>query len=186
MSRIGKSRIELPLDASLVVQGSMVEVNGPKGQLRLDLPPFISIQQEGSVVEVVTTGQGKDENALHGFVRALLANHIKGVTSGWERILELSGVGYRAALSGSALELSVGFSHPIRINPPPGITFEIKEGKISVFGIDKQVVGQTAAHIRAVKKPEPYKGKGIRYQGEHVRKKAGKAAKAVGSASSSK
>jgi large subunit ribosomal protein L6 len=137
-------------------------------------------------IEVKRSGNDKPTKALHGYVRANLDNLITGVTKGWTRVLELSGVGYRAAVTGANLTLNLGFSHPVTVVPPEGIQFSAAEGKIVVSGRDKQLVGQVAAKIREIKKPEPYKGKGIKYQGEHIRKKAGKAAKAIGGAPGAK
>ncbi len=182
MSRIGKTPIIVPKEITVAKEGSTVVVKGPKGELRLTLPPGVALKTTNEKLEVVSSGADKRSRALHGFVRAQLANHIKGATSGWSKVLELSGVGFRAAVSGSNLVLTIGFSHPVTVTPPPGITFSITEGKIVVSGVDKQLVGQVAASIREIKKPEPYKGKGIKYQGEHIRKKAGKSAKAVGGA----
>lgn len=182
MSRIGKTPITVPSDVTVTAAGSRVIVKGPKGELVLTLPAQVGLKNIGGCLEIVNQSQDRRSRALHGFVRAQLANHIKGVTVGWTKTLEMAGVGYRASLSGSDLVLTVGFSHPVKIVPPPGITFALNEGKIVVAGVDKQMVGQIAAEIRSVKKPEPYKGKGIRYQGEHIRKKAGKSAKAIGGA----
>ncbi|MFZ5845344.1 MAG: 50S ribosomal protein L6 [Patescibacteria group bacterium] len=180
MSRIGKAPIILPKDVTLTTMGNVAVIKGPKGELRLTLPPMVSLKITDSEITVVGQYTKKMGSALHGFIRAQLANHIKGVSEGWTRILEMSGVGYRASLAGANLVLTVGFSHPVTIAPPPGVTFAIREGKIVVSGPDKQVVGQVAANIRAIKKPDPYKGKGIKYQGERLRKKAGKSAKAIG------
>ncbi len=182
MSRIGKTPIIIPKEITVAKEGSTVVVKGPKGELRLTLPPGVDLKTTNEQLKVVSSGADKRSRALHGFARAQLANHIKGVTSGWNKVLELSGVGFRAAVSGANLVLTIGFSHPVTITPPPGITFTINEGKIVVSGVDKQLVGQVAAGIREIKKPEPYKGKGIKYQGEHIRKKAGKSAKAIGGA----
>lgn len=182
MSRIGKTPINVPQEVTVTKEGNIVVVKGPKGELRLTLPPKIDLKAKGEQLEITSAGQDKRSSALHGFVRAQLANYIKGVTSGWSKVLELSGVGFRAAITGANLVLTVGFSHPVTIAPPPGITLSVVEGRIVISGIDKQLVGQVAAGIREIKKPEPYKGKGIKYQGEHIRKKAGKSAKAVGGA----
>ncbi len=185
MSRIGKAPVSVPKDVSVNLTGSEVSVSGPKGQIAMAIPHGIEITKEGDVLVVVRKNNDKPKRALHGFVRANVANAIEGVSKGWTRILELSGVGYRANLSGANLVLSVGFSHQVTITPPKGITFAVNEGKIVITGVDKQEVGQIAATIRAVKEPEPYKGKGIKYEGEHIRKKAGKA-KAVGGAPGAK
>jgi large subunit ribosomal protein L6 len=182
MSRIGKTPIEIPQAVTVDLNGGQVKVKGVKGELSFTIPAGISVRREGERLIVENAKTGKTADALFGYARAQLSNNVDGVTRGWERILELTGVGYRAAVEGTTLVLTVGFSHQVKIDPPAGITFTIKEGKIVVSGIDKQAVGQIAAKIREVRKPEPYKGKGIKYLGEHIRKKAGKAAKAVGGA----
>lgn len=181
MSRIGNAPIEVPKEASAIVEADTLVVNGPKGELRMMIPKIIAFTVEGNTIAVSRKHNDKPSRAAHGALRAIASNMITGVTTGWTKTLELTGVGYRAALSGANLVLSVGFSHQVTIVPPKGITFATTESKITVSGIDKQQVGQIAADIRAVKKPEPYKGKGIKYQGEHIRKKAGKA-KAAGGA----
>lgn len=185
MSRIGNAPITVPKDATVSLEGSAVIVKGPKGELRFVVPQGINIDIHDVTVEVTRKHNDKPTRALHGALRATISNMILGVTVGWTRVLELTGVGYRANLTGANLVLSVGFSHQVTINPPSGITFAVAEGKITISGIDKQQVGQTAANIRSVKKPEPYKGKGIKYEGEHIRKKAGKA-KAAGGAAGAK
>ncbi len=182
MSRIGSQQIEVPTDVTVTTEGNVVKVKGPKGELSLTVPVEISVAKEQTTVSISRQDESKATRSLHGFVRAELSNYITGVRQGWNKSLELSGVGYRASLSGTNLVLNVGFSHPVTITPPPGIVFTLAEGKIIVTGIDKRLVGQIAADVRSVKKPEPYKGKGIKYTGEIVRKKAGKAAKAVGGA----
>jgi large subunit ribosomal protein L6 len=183
MSRIGKTPIEILKEITVTIVDNTVIVKGPKGELSFIVPVGISVEKNDTVLNVKNTNSGKAADALYGYVRAQIANNIIGVSKGWDKILELSGVGYRAAIEGVTLVLTVGFSHPVKIEPPSGITFTVKEGKIIVSGINKQAVGQIASTIRSVKKPEPYKGKGIKYLGEHIRKKAGKAAKAVGGAS---
>lgn len=186
MSRIGNAPIEIPKDATISLDGKHIAVKGSKGELSFFVPLGIEVaQQEG---ELVVSRKRNDtaSRALHGFVRAHIANMVEGVTKGWTKTLELSGVGYRAAMSGANLVLNVGFSHQVTLTPPAGIGFAIVEGKIVVSGIDKQQVGQTAAEVRVVRVPEPYKGKGIKYQGERVRRKAGKSAKAVGGAPGAK
>jgi large subunit ribosomal protein L6 len=177
MSRIGKRPIEVPAGVLVSIDPGRVTVSGPRGELRQDVPQRISIvQEEGQIVVTRPTERGEDR-ALHGLARTLVANMVEGVTSGFEKRLELQGVGYRAALAGSNLELAVGYSHPVRIVPRQGIEFEVPTPtEIVVRGIDKQMVGQTAAEIRKVRPPEPYKGKGIRYQGVYVRRKVGKRA----------
>ena len=177
MSRIGKRPIEVPAGVIVSVDPGRVTVSGPKGELRQDVPTRMKIEQEdGSSVVTRPTERG-DDRALHGLTRTLVANMVEGVTKGFEKRLEIQGVGYRAALSGTNLELQVGYSHPVRITPREGISFEVPvPTQVIVRGIDKQVVGQTAAEIRKVRPPEPYKGKGIRYEGEFVRRKVGKRA----------
>ena len=177
MSRIGKRPIEVPAGVTVTVDTGRVTVHGPKGELRQVVPQRIAItQEEGQIVVTRPTERGQDR-ALHGLTRTLVANMVEGVTKGFEKRLELQGVGYRAALAGTNLELQVGYSHPVRITPRQGIEFEVPvPTQIVVRGIDKQMVGQTAAEIRKVRPPEPYKGKGIRYEGEHVRWKVGKRA----------
>jgi large subunit ribosomal protein L6 len=180
MSRIGKTPIEMPQGVTITKDGSSLLVKGPKGELRGPIPEGIEMAINGTVCTIINTKTDKKHIALHGFTRATLANMVKGVTIGWTKTLELAGVGFRATVINMNLVLTVGFSHEVTIVPPPGISFAVTEGKIVVSGNDKQVVGQVAANIRNVKKPEPYKGKGIKYQGEHIRKKAGKSAKAIG------
>ncbi len=177
MSRIGKKPIEVPAGVLVSVDPGRVTVSGPKGELRQQVPQRMQIsQEEGSITVSRPTERGEDR-ALHGLTRTLIANMVEGVTNGFEKRLEIQGVGYRAALAGSNLELQVGYSHPVRITPREGISFEVPiPTQIVVRGIDKQIVGQTAAEIRKVRPPEPYKGKGIRYEGEYVRRKVGKRA----------
>ncbi len=176
MSRIGNAPIELPSGVEVKADNGSVEVKGPKGTLTQRFDPSIAVSIEDGVV---TLSRGNDERhtrALHGLSRALLNNMVMGVSQGFSKELTIIGVGYRAALKGNALELQVGYSHPVNIEAMDGISFEVPEQtKIIVSGIDKQKVGQMAADIRAVRPPEPYKGKGIRYTDEHVRRKAGKA-----------
>jgi large subunit ribosomal protein L6 len=177
MSRIGKSPIEIPSGVSVSVSPGRVMVNGPLGELSQQIPGRMLVEQDdGRIVVKRPTERGEDR-ALHGLTRTLVANMVEGVTKGFEKRLEIQGVGYRAALRGEALELAVGYSHPVVIEPRPGISFEVPAPtQVIVKGIDKQQVGQTAAEIRKVRPPEPYKGKGIRYAGEYVRRKVGKRA----------
>jgi large subunit ribosomal protein L6 len=177
MSRIGKSPIEIPAGVSVSVSPGRVMVNGPLGELTQQIPGRMLVEQDdGQIVVKRPTERGEDR-ALHGLTRTLVANMVEGVTKGFEKRLEIQGVGYRAALRGETLELAVGYSHPVVIEPRPGISFEVPAPtQIVVKGIDKQQVGQTAAEIRKVRPPEPYKGKGIRYAGEYVRRKVGKRA----------
>jgi large subunit ribosomal protein L6 len=181
MSRIGNAIIIIPKEATITKNGNTLAVKGAKGELQFDIPYGLSVEMKESELHVVCKTGDKARRALHGYFRAVLANAVEGVTKGWTKTLELSGVGYRATVEGVNLVLTIGFSHPVTIVPPAGISFAVNEGKIVISGIDKQAVGQTAASIREIKKPEPYKGKGIKYEGEHIRKKAGKA-KAVGGA----
>jgi large subunit ribosomal protein L6 len=177
MSRIGKKPIEVPAGVLVSVDPGRVTVSGPKGELRQQVPQRIRITQEDGTITVERPTERGEDRALHGLTRTLVANMVEGVTNGFEKRLEIQGVGYRAALQGTNLELQVGFSHPVRVTPRDGISFEVPTPtQIVVRGIDKQAVGQTAAEIRKVRPPEPYKGKGIRYEGEFVRRKVGKRA----------
>lgn len=185
MSRIGNAIITVPKEATFTQAGDEIVVKGPKGELRLSLPTGFIIKTEGDTIQIERKHNDKPSRAMHGFLRASISNTIIGVTKGWTKVLELAGVGYRANISGANLVLSIGFSHQVTITPPQGITFSVAENKITVSGIDRQAVGQIAAKVREVKKPEPYKGKGIKYEGEYIRKKAGKA-KAVGGAPGAK
>lgn len=158
-----------------------VTINGPKGELQRSIPEDVTVEVFDSEIRVTRANENREVKALHGLVRSLVANMVLGVTQGYEKALEIHGVGYRAAKQGTAIELQVGYSHPVRKDAPKGIEFEVPTPtRIVVRGIDKELVGQTAAEIRAIRKPEPYKAKGIRYEGEYVRRKSGKAAKAVG------
>jgi large subunit ribosomal protein L6 len=177
MSRIGKRPIEVPTGVTVALDPGRVMVNGPLGELQQQVPQRMKIEQrEGEIVVTRPTERGEDR-ALHGLTRTLIANMVEGVTKGFEKRLEIQGVGYRAALKGTDLELAVGYSHPVTIKPRQGISFEVPvPTQVVVKGTDKQMVGQTAAEIRRVRPPEPYKGKGIRYEGEFVRRKVGKRA----------
>ena len=178
MSRIGKEPISVPADVQVSIEGRSVGVTGPKGSLDLDLPGEINVRQEDGTVLVERPNDDRKNKALHGLTRSLINNMVIGVSEGFKKELEIVGVGYRAAKSGDGLELQLGFSHPVKVKAPDGITFDVPEPtQIIVSGINKEVVGQVAADIRSYRKPEPYKGKGIRYAGEYVARKAGKAAK---------
>ena len=167
----------MPAGVLVSVDPGRVTVSGPKGELRTVVPQRMKIEQEDGVITVTRPTERGDDRALHGLTRTLVANMVEGVTNGFEKRLEIQGVGYRAAMSGTNLELQVGYSHPVRITPRQGIEFEVPAPtQVIVRGIDKQLVGQTAAEIRKVRPPEPYKGKGIRYDGEYVRRKVGKRA----------
>lgn len=178
MSRIGLSPIAVPSGVDVTISGSSVTVKGPKGQLDRSLPEGISVERDDSELRVRRAGDEREVKALHGLVRSLLFNMVRGVTEGYEKHLEIQGVGYRVQKQGSDIELSVGYSHPVRKSAPAGIEFDVPQPtRITVRGIDKELVGQVAAEIRSIRKPEPYKGKGIRYEGEHIIRKGGKAAK---------
>lgn len=177
MSRIGRQLIPIPAGVTIAVSAGLVTVRGPKGELSQLLHSLVAVEVAKQHIAVKRSDDSRVSRAVHGLTRSLLANMVTGVTDGWKKELEMSGVGYRASLEGQTLFLAVGFSHPIKMSPPEGIVFTIHEGKIVVSGIDKAVVGQVAANIRKLKPPEPYKGKGIRYVGERVRRKAGKVGK---------
>ena len=179
MSRIGKKPIPVPSGVDVSLEGRRVVVKGPKGTLERQLPPTITVRQDDGTLLVERPDDERENRALHGLTRSLLNNMVVGVTDGFRKELEIVGVGYRAIAQGpNRIELALGFSHPVHVDAPDGITFEVPvPTRISVVGIDKEAVGQVAADIRAIRKPEPYKGKGVRYAGEYVRRKAGKAAK---------
>jgi len=177
MSRIGRKPIEIPAGVSVSLDPGRVIVNGPLGELNQQVPLRMKLEQADGEILVSRPTERGDDRALHGLTRSLISNMVEGVTKGFEKRLEIQGVGYRAALRGQALELTVGFSHSVVVEPRAGITFEVPTPtEVIVKGIDKQQVGQTAAEVRSVRPPEPYKGKGIRYQGEYVRRKVGKRA----------
>ena len=177
MSRIGRRPIEVPSSVSVAISPGRVQVNGPLGELTQQVPTRMRIEQAGGELTVTRPTERGEDRALHGLTRTLLANMVEGVTSGFEKRLEIQGVGYRAAMRGTDLELNVGYSHPVVLKPPPGITFDVPAPtEVVVKGIDKQHVGEIAAQVRKVRPPEPYKGKGIRYRGEYVRRKVGKRA----------
>ncbi|HSB02471.1 MAG TPA: 50S ribosomal protein L6 [Anaerolineales bacterium] len=179
MSRIGRLPVAVPSGVQVNVQGSDVHVKGPKGELKRTFSPLVGIAMENGQVVVTRKSDNAAERALHGTTRAVIANMVHGVSSGFQVVLEVEGVGYRAELQGKDLALFVGYSHPVKFPPPAGISFEVelKTRQIKVNGYDREVVGQTAAEIRRVRPPEPYHGKGIRYAGERIRRKAGKAGK---------
>ncbi len=179
MSRIGQLPIVMPSGVEVKIDGNRVAVKGPKGELSRDFHPDMSISKEDGRVIVSRPTDNRIHRSLHGLTRTLIANMVVGVSEGYAKRLEIVGVGYRAGMQGNDLVLQVGYSHPVVITPPEGITITVERGarNITVEGIDKELVGDVAAKIRAVRKPEPYKGKGIRYQGEWVRRKAGKAGK---------
>lgn len=178
MSRIGKLPIGVPGSVTVTINGQDVTVKGPKGELSLTVADPITVALEDAQITVSRPNDERESRSLHGLSRTLIFNNIIGVTEGYAKSLEVVGTGYRVQAKGQSLELSLGFSHPVQFDAPAGITLEVEgNNKITVRGIDKQVVGETAANIRKLRKPEPYKGKGVRYEGEQVRRKAGKAGK---------
>ncbi len=177
MSRIGNKPIEVPAGVNVALSPGRVQVNGPLGELSQHVPARIQIEKQDEVLVVTRPTERGEDRALHGLTRTLVANMVEGVTKGFEKRLEIQGVGYRASLRGADLELNVGYSHPVVMKAPQGITFDVPAPtQVVVKGIDKQQVGQIASEIRRVRPPEPYKGKGIRYEGEYVRRKVGKRA----------
>jgi large subunit ribosomal protein L6 len=177
MSRIGRKPIPVPAGVSVAIEPERVTVNGPKGELSERIHRDITVSQEGEELVVTRPTDRGEHRALHGLTRSLVANMVEGVTAGFEKRLEIQGVGYRAQLKGRDLELALGYSHPVPVRAPDGIEFEVPQPtRIVVKGISKQLVGETAANIRKQRKPEPYKGKGIRYEGEYVARKVGKRA----------
>jgi len=177
MSRIGNRPIEIPEGVEVEVAGGLVTVKGPKGELRQSVSPAMRIERSDGTLTVERPSERGEHRALHGLTRTLIANMVEGVTDGFEKRLEIQGVGYRARLQGKQLELALGYSHPVSITPPEGIEFEVPQPtEVIVRGIDKQLVGEIAARVRKQRPPEPYKGKGVRYAGEYVRRKVGKRA----------
>ena len=177
MSRIGKQPIPVPSGVTVTVEPEIVRVSGPRGNLEERKPRDIAVEQQDAEILVTRPTDRGEHRALHGLTRSLIANMVEGVTNGFEKKLEIQGVGYRAQLKGKSLEMALGYSHPVSIEPPEGIEFEVPQPtEVVVRGIDKQLVGQVAADIRKRRPPEPYKGKGIRYRGEHVARKVGKRA----------
>ncbi|MEO8541075.1 MAG: 50S ribosomal protein L6 [bacterium] len=178
MSRIGRQPVTVPTNVTLTVgDDNVVVVKGPKGELVRQFPLTIGLNRDEGVVNVTRPNDEGDQRSLHGLSRTLLSNMVVGVTDGFTKTLEVQGVGYRAQMQGSNLQLALGFSHPVIVTPPEGISFLVEGPRVSIQGIDKEKVGQVAANIRKLRPPEPYKGKGIRYTGERVRRKAGKAGK---------
>lgn len=178
MSRIGKMPISIPSGVEVKIEGQEITVKGPKGSLSHTVPAPITVVMEDSNLIVARPDDERNSRSLHGLTRTLIANNIEGVTKGFSKGLEIVGTGYRVTAKGSALEFALGYSHPILVEPPTGISFQVEGNtKITVVGIDKQAVGEVAANIRKLRKPEPYKGKGVRYAGEVVRRKAGKSGK---------
>jgi large subunit ribosomal protein L6 len=178
MSRIGRLPVAIPSTVDVTIDGRQLTVKGPKGTLSRTLHPDMAVAKEDGNIVVSRPTEQKMHKQLHGLTRTLVNNMVVGVTDGYRKGLEITGVGYRATLNGNKLTLNLGYSHPVEIDPPDGISFELENPtRLAVVGIDKELVGQVAAQVRATRKPEPYKGKGVRYAGEYVRRKAGKAGK---------
>jgi large subunit ribosomal protein L6 len=178
MSRIGRLPVAVPSGVDVTIDGRRLTVKGPKGELSRELHPDMAVGREDGNLVVTRPSEQKHHRQLHGLTRTLVNNMVVGVTTGYRKGLEITGVGYRAALVGRKLQLNLGYSHPIEIDPPSGISFELENPtRLAVVGIDKELVGEIAARVRATRKPEPYKGKGVRYAGEYIRRKAGKAGK---------
>jgi large subunit ribosomal protein L6 len=181
MSRIGRLPVPIPSGVDVTLEGNHITVKGPRGELSRELAPELHVVQEDGTLRVERPSEDKRSRELHGLTRTLVANMVTGVTSGYRKGLEITGVGYRAQLVGRKLQLNLGYSHPIEIDPPAGISFEVETPvRLAVLGIDKELVGHYAAKVRSMRKPEPYKGKGVRYAGEVIRRKAGKAGKIGG------
>jgi large subunit ribosomal protein L6 len=181
MSRIGRLPITVPSTVDVTIDGRLLTVKGPKGTLSRQLHPDMTVSREEGTLVVTRPTEQTTHKQLHGLTRTLVNNMVVGVTDGYRKGLEITGVGYRAALNGQKLTLNLGYSHPIEIDPPAGISFEVENPtRLAVVGIDKELVGQIAAKVRSTRKPEPYKGKGVRYAGEKIRRKAGKAGKIGG------
>ena len=179
MSRVGQAPIAVPSGVEVKIADRRISIKGPKGRLERTFPEEIQIEQADGEIRVARSNESREARALHGLARSLIANMVEGVTNGYQKNLEIHGVGYRVQKQGNDLELSVGFSHVVRKVAPQGIEFDVPQPtRVTVRGIDKELVGQVAAEIRAIRKPEPYKANGIRYEGEHIRRKGGKAAKA--------
>lgn len=177
MSRIGRMPVEIPAGVEVNVNGQEVSVKGPKGTLTRTLAKPISAKVEGNEVVVSRADEERESRSLHGLTRTLIANMVEGVTNGYSKVLEIQGTGYRVTQKGAGLEFALGFSHPVNVEPPEGITFKVEGNRVTVEGISKQQVGEVAANIRKIRPPEPYKGKGVHYLGESIRRKVGKAGK---------
>src|SRR5215210_8534818 len=181
MSRIGRLPVAVPSSVDVTIEGRRLTVKGPKGTLSRELHPDMTVKREEATLVVTRPTEQKTHKQLHGLTRTLVANMVIGVTDGYRKGLEITGVGYRAQLVGKKLQMSLGYSHPVEIDPPEGISFEVETPvRLAVVGIDKELVGHVAARVRSSRKPEPYKGKGVRYAGEQIRRKAGKAGKIGG------
>ncbi|MBU1168990.1 MAG: 50S ribosomal protein L6 [Proteobacteria bacterium] len=176
MSRVGKKPIQIPEKTEVVYQDHMIKVKGPKGQLESKIHPSVDINIDGKELSVILVTEDKNSNAFHGMTRAIISNMVNGVSTGFDRILEVNGIGYRVEVKGSTLVLSVGYSKPVEFALPAGISAEVEKNRIKLSGIDKQQLGQTASEIRGIRPPEPYKGKGIKYVEETIQRKAGKTA----------
>lgn len=181
MSRVGRMPVVIPSGVQIELNGTTVSVKGPKGELKRTFSPLVGIAKENGQIIITRNSDLPAERALHGTTRAVIANMIHGVSTGFERVLEIDGVGYRAEMNGKNLVLNMGYSHPVEMEPPSGISFDVEQKTRQVFvrGFDKELVGQTAANVRNVRPPEPYHGKGLHYLGERIRRKAGKAGKAA-------
>lgn len=177
MSRIGKKPIQVPDTVKVNIEGNLIKVSGVKGEMTYQIPQELGVEVENGTVQVVKKGKSALAQKLYGLFARLLSNGIAGVERGWGKTLALIGTGYRARIEGKSLVLALGFSHPVKFDPPEGISFSVEENKVIVSGIDRHIVGQVAANIRAARPPEPYQGKGVRYENEYVRRKAGKSAK---------
>ena len=177
MSRIGKSPVESPAGVEVNINGQDVSVKGPKGTLTMSVASPITAKVDGSTVVVSRPDDERESRSLHGLTRTLIANMVEGVTNGYSKVLEIQGTGYRVNQKGAGLEFQLGFSHPVNVEPPEGITFKVEGNRVTVEGISKELVGEVASNLRKIRPPEPYKGKGVRYLGENVRRKVGKAGK---------
>lgn len=180
MSRIGKKPILIDASIKIVIDNHKVNIEGPCGKMRLTIPSGLEVKSINDQLEIRTLKENNQANSIYGLFRTLVQNAVSGVKKEWQKTLEMVGVGYRAQTDGKDLVLNLGFSHPVKISAPEGIKFKVSENKIIILGIDRYLVGEIAASVRRIKPPEPYKGKGIRYEGEYIRKKLGKAAKTVG------
>lgn len=177
MSRIGKIPVEIPAGVEVNINGQDVSVKGPKGTLTMSVATPITAKVDGSTVVVSRPDDERESRSLHGLTRTLIANMVEGVTNGYSKVLEIQGTGYRVNQKGAGLEFQLGFSHPVNVEPPEGITFKVEGNRVTVEGISKELVGEVASNLRKIRPPEPYKGKGVRYLGENVRRKVGKAGK---------